>query len=112
MHDLGQARERATAAAQQAEKLAGELRERDAAMQQLQAQVSTLTAAAEARQRALDEEAEKFQRERAKRQHLEEEHKVPFVASLLSGCWHWICLNGHGPKLDHVSKRGRFWHAC
>jgi len=77
MNELGQALERALAAGQQAEKLAAEVRERDAALKQRDTQLATSQNASEQRKRALDEEAEKLHREKSRRIRLEEENKVP-----------------------------------
>ena len=76
MTDLGQTKERVTSLTVQTETLGNELRERDLVLTQKEALLTALTATAEQRKQALEEEAGRSQKERSKRQRIEEECKV------------------------------------
>lgn len=76
MTELGQAAERVMLVGQQVEKLCAELRERDLVLKQRDSQLQTIQSAADQRKRALDEEAEKSHREKARRIRLEDDMKV------------------------------------
>ena len=85
MDELASTRERTVALTTEIERLKAEGREREAALKQKEALLGSVQAASEQRKRALDEEAEKLQREKVRRQRLEEENKVIFTSPSL---WH------------------------
>lgn len=82
LNELGQAMDRVTVLGQQVEKLCADLRDQDGLLKHKDTQLQTLQAAADQRKRSFDEEAERCQREKAKRARLEDELKACLILKL------------------------------